>query len=289
MRLTWFVAATTLCIATVAHADGKLYTLSGSGLPRDLRTAPAELTRVFARSLEAEPMMPTIEEAAQILECELETKSCLESIARTAKTSKIMFGRVVKTDDGVVVKLTTFELGDAASEKSFSLEGDTVDALADALTQKLDKPRRVPPPPPIQDDPEAPPTKQDPLPPTPTDVDQPVAAGKISKGSWALIIGGGAATLAGGGFLLSANQLRGDLRKLPTDTLADIRRLQSVERAGKLRTQVGGALMLAGGAVMTVGIVRAAIQRREPSTEKPMIDVVPERGGASILFTVGWP
>jgi hypothetical protein len=296
VRLTWFVVAAVTSFTATAHADGKLYPLSGSGLPKSLRSAPAELTRVIAKSFDAETTMAPIEDAAQLLECELDTKACLESIARTAKTDKIHFGSVTPINGGVAVRVTTFTLGEGSKVRAYSLEGENVDALADALTEELTaKARRTPPKgkDKVKEEPVDPPETPEETPeetrlePT-TEPGEPKATGTITNGTWGLIIGGGAGVVVGGGFLLSANSLKGEIQRQPTETRQDIDRLLALEKAGKLRTQIGGALMVAGGAALTVGIVRAMIQRREPA-EKPMIDVVPERGGASVIFTLGWP
>jgi hypothetical protein len=296
MRMTWFVVVA--LTAGTAHADGKLYPLSGSGLPKTLRGAPAELTRVLAKSLDAEVTMAPIEDAAQLLECNLTAKPCLESIARNAKTDKLHFGSVSSINGGVAVSVTTFTLGEGSKARSFYLEGETVDALAEGLAEELAAKAKKPPKPkepkePKQDkqdepvEPTEPPVANDP-PPTTTDTEQePIVRGKITTGTWGLVIGGGIGVLAGGGFLLSANSLEAQVRRQPTETRADIDRLLALEKAGKLRTQIGGALMIAGGAALAIGAVRAVIQRREVTNEKPMIDIVPERGGASVLFTVG--
>lgn len=273
-----------MLFATTAHAEStKLFPLAAGNLPRTFRTAPAELTRVLAKSLDVEAAIAPIDDAAQMLDCDVMSRSCLEAIARTSKVDKIIFGRVDARDDGVIVKLTTFDAGSGVQNRKYDIDGETVDALVEALTaqlankptrkaQRIDKPIE-PTDPPVQ--------------PT-TEPAQPAATGKITTGTWGLIIGGAIATGAGGVFMLSANSLRGDLQKAPDATAADIQRIRAIERAGKLRMQIGGALMIGGGAVLTVGIVRAMLQRREPSTEKPMIDVVPEKGGASVTFTVGF-
>jgi len=64
--------------------------------------------------------------------------------------------------------------------------------------------------------------------------------------------------------------------------------MQALEDRARTRFRIGGVLMVAGGAVATIGVIRAVMQRRVPREEQPMVDVVPEIGGASVLFTVGW-
>ena len=69
----------------------------------------------------------------------------------------------------------------------------------------------------------------------------------------------------------------------------EIRRLQGIERAAKLRIYAGTGFAIAGGAVATAGIIRALIQRKAPSQEQPLVDVVPENGGASVFLNLRWP
>jgi hypothetical protein len=281
LRSTWFVVAIVLCLAAPARADGvtKLFPLSGSTLPRSLRAVPAELTRVLAKQFDAEVGNVPIEDAVELMECDLGARTCVERVAKSVGASKVIFGRIERRAAGMVLELSQFSAAQGLTRRTIVLDGDTADALATSLTERLDeRPKSKEPKQPIDE-----------LPPTTKPLPEPVQTpGVVTTGTWAMVIGGGATVAAGAGFLLSANRLAAQVRRAPTETRADIDRLRALEQAGKSRTQIGGALMAVGGVVTTIGIVRMVMQRRESQTEKPLIDVVPEQGGASVLFTVGW-
>ncbi len=268
------VAALVLATGT-AHADSraKLFPLSSS---KSMRSSAGALTDVIARSFGAETATVTIDDAAGVLGCSLADRSCLESIADSAGVSKIVFGRVQKTDDGATVKITTFEVGKNESQRTFTLTGDSTDALVDSLTEALDdkvRSEKKPAPQPVDIDP----------PPVP----EPRGSG-VTTGTWAMIIGGGVTLGVGLGVVVSANSVKRELSRAPSNTAADIEYIIALEKAGKQRVQIGGAIAAVGGVVATIGVIRMVVQKRAPRPEEPRLDVVPESGGASVLFTMGW-
>jgi hypothetical protein len=276
------VALTLVLLANVASAEpAKIFQLSGPSLPASLKTAPEKLTQVLATAFGAKVSIVSIEDAADMVNCSLTAQSCLEDIASKAAVKRIIFGRVDARDDGmgatsmVVVKLTMFDAAKGEQQRNFTLAGDTTADLVTALEEKLD----------LAAKPEEKPTKVEPK-PTPAQP-SPTTSGGVTTSTWVMIVGG--AVTMGGGFALigSANGLRRQVAQAPTDTLADIDRLRQLETAGRQRMQIGAGVAALGGVITTIGVVRLVMQKRS-QPEKPMLDVVPENGGAMVTFRMGW-
>jgi len=291
LKRTWLIAVV-ICLAVPARADGitKVFPLSHKTLPDALKTAPAELTRVLAKSFGAEIANVQIEDAAELKECNVGSEKCLNVISRSVGASKIVFGRLDRREGGYTVALTTFDSTEGERLADYLIKGDSPEALAASLAEKLDKGAkvklRIEEPAPIKV--EVPPaTPAEPR--EPVEDPEPAPRGRVTKGTWGMIIGGGIAVAAGTVFVVSGRSLNEDIKHAPTTTLEEIRQMQALEDRARSRFRIGGALMIAGGAVATVGVIRAVMQRRTPRQEQPMLDVVPEVGGASVLFTVGWP
>jgi hypothetical protein len=290
LKRPWLAIAVVLCLAGPARADGitKVFPLSHPPLPAALRTAPAELTRVLAKAFKAEIANVQIEDAAELKECNVGSERCLTVITRSVGASKIIFGRLDRREGGgYTVSLTTFDSLEGERLADHVIKGDSPEALATSLGEKLgEKPRvKVEEPAPSEVDAPPPPVT---VPDEPIDT-EPVARGRVTKGTWGMIIGGGIAVAAGTVFVASGRSLNADIGNAPATTLEEIRQIAALEDRARTRFRIGGALMAVGGAVATLGVIRAVMQRRAPQQEQPMVDVVPEVGGASVLFTVGWP
>ena len=288
MRTTWLAIAVVLCLAAPAGADGlstKVFPLSSATLPDALKTAPAELTRVLAKAFDAELASVQIEDAAELKECNVGSEKCLATISRSVGADRIIFGRLEPRDGGYTLALTTFSGLEGEHLVDYVIKGDSPESLAASLGDKLGqraKAEPAPAPAPIEVNP--PPVAPKPEPVEPVEV----ARGRVTKGTWAMILGGGIAVAAGTVFVVSGQGLNEDIRHAPVDTLPQIRQMQALEDRARTRFRIGGTLLVAGGAVATIGVIRAVLQRRTPREERPMLDVVPEDGGASVLFTVGW-
>lgn len=256
-----------------AHAESKLFPLGASGLPKSMKAMPGELTRVLASSLGAETTKVAIEDAAALLECSLADRTCLEAIAKEVGVKTILFGRIERDRGVVVVTVTTFDTGKGESRRVFELSGDTTEAMSDSLRQALEiKPV------------EKPVTRTIDVTPTPA----PAPTGGVTTATWGMVIGGGVTLGVGLGFLVSANSLRAKVATAPTETRTDIERLVALETAGKQRMQIGAGLSAIGGLVTTIGIVRMVVQKRSARPDEPRLDVIPEAGGATVRFSMGW-
>jgi hypothetical protein len=270
--LAIIVLATNTAAAETKSA--KIFQLSAPGLPKAFKTAPEKLTQVLAQSFGAEVSIVPIEDAAEMMECSLTARACLETIATSAKVKRIIFGRLEVRDDKAIIKLTLFDMEKGESGRSFSVSGETTKDLVTALEEALDLAKQETPAP-------------TPVAPKPTPAAPTVESRGPTTGTWAMIVGGGVVLGAGLAFMASANALRAEAQRAPTATREDIDRLIVLERAGKRRVEIGGGLMAIGGLVATVGIVRMVMQRSS-APEKPLVDVVPTPGGMQVVFTRSW-
>jgi hypothetical protein len=285
LKRTLAIAIVCLFAAPAWADDGvtKVFPMTGTRLTKQKSDAPAVLTRAMAKSLAAGVASFPIDDAAGLMGCDLDSMKCLVSVAKSVSATKIVFGTVQGTDRGAIIRVTTFDTAVGEdSERRFVLTGDTSVALAEQLVYVLEhggNAKTKPEP----TEPETPETTKPPI--APPDPDPPAKPTGVTNGTWAIVIGGAAVTAAGAGFLISTNSLRTELGRAPKDTIDEINHVRDIERAGKLRTNIGAGLMVAGGAITTVGIVRMILQKRESRGEH-VIDVVPEKGGASVFFTM---
>jgi len=135
---------------------------------------------------------------------------------------------------------------------------------------------------------ETPPTSPAPEPLAPDDGPA-RAGGHITASTWGILGGGAVGAAAGAGFLISARHLKGVLERSPRETTADFYRLTEIERAGRIRAEIGGVLVVAGGAALAVGAVRAYLQhgRGKPDSMERSIALVPVEGGGAALVLAG--
>jgi hypothetical protein len=303
-----------------AQSPTKVFPLTGKRLPRQYTKAPEVLARAIAKTAGGEVATTKIEEVAQSLDCDIDTDSCLDSIMKTMRARRIVFGTIVaKADGGATVRLTWFD--GTANEQRINLEGEDSEALAESLVYGLtDGARNAPPKPRVplskpSDRTERVTERLTERPTEPTEkprakeetIDKPVEKPRrddkeIDLGlppppaeksgtdtlTIGLIAGGAAATLVGAGFLVSANSLKDEVNHAPTATYDDLVYLQSLEHAGKLRMGIGFGLIAAGVGTGAVGVWRL-LSHHEPTRSERALTFVPERGGASVVWTMGWP
>jgi len=236
LRSTWLAIAIVLCLAGPARADGttKVFPLSHQALPDAMKTAPAELTRVLAKAYRAEIANVQIEDAAELKECNVGSEKCLNVISKSVGASKIIFGRLDRREGGYTVSLTTFDSLEGEQLEDFLIKGDSPENLAASLTEKLEqgsKPK-VEEPAPIEVEVPPPSVPEEPI------ERAPVANGRVTKGTWGMIIGGGIAVAAGTVFVISGRSLNDDIRNAPTTTLAEIARCR---RSRIVRARASGS------------------------------------------------
>jgi hypothetical protein len=251
----------------------KVFPLSGSLLKEPMLDAAEVLTKTLARSLGASVSRKPIEDEAG---CDLRLDSCLDDVVKTAGVQRIVFGTVTsRLRGGVIVRLTWYD-GQGEEQRRYVLTGDTTEELASQLEHRLaghDNGSETEP----GDEPPAKPSKPK-APPAPS------PAGRTTTTIWVVLGGGIASTAVGGGLLLSTYSLRDQVKRAPTNTSADFAYLTQLEDAGRKRTWIGGALMAAGAALGAYDMYRYVDER----DQHPAVDVVPEKGGASVLVTLPW-
>jgi len=263
----------------------QVFPLTGADLPAERRGTTERLTRALAESIDAEVSSVAIEDAAGLLECDVEATSCLESVSKSVGNKQLVFGTVTQGSGNVLkVTLTRFRPGPDRQQQTYELTGER-EAYPDELVRKA-APLFGGTPRPVIDTPPAEPISS-PSGPTTSPVDEP-PRGKITAGTWALIGGGAVGVALGIGFRVSASGIADDVNTFPTpQSRADFDQLTTLEDRGTLHTRLGIGLIAVGGVALTAGIVRAVLQRKAaPREDDRVVNVTPIRGGAAI--TVSW-
>ncbi len=281
--------------------------IPSSPLPAAQAGAPAALTDALVALLEGVTTDRSLDEFGKKLRCDIEVSACLDAVARSLVTGQLVYGTITAAPGSKLkVKLVRFDsakTGSAMHQRTFTLTAQTPKRLGKQLARlaaemfdrqpAVDVDEPEPTPPPTRDIETIDVTEPDPDPDPAPPEDAP-AAGRITGSTWGILGGGAVGVAAGAGFLFSARGLRGTLEAAPRETVDDFRRLTAIERAGRIRTQVGGALLVTGGAALAVGAVRAILQRRggggggggSESLERS-VALMPIEGGAAIVFSGG--
>lgn len=306
-------ASAVLMAAAPARADDapRVFPLTAtSPLPPELSGVAPALTAALADLLGGEAVESSLEDLGKQLRCDLEMSTCLDAVARALKTGQIVYGTFAAAPEGKLkVKLVRFDsakMGSELHQRTFVLTARTPKRLGKQLARSaapmFDRP--VPAEPVVQGEPEPaepaeatePAKSTEPAEPTPIEPSSTPASeggpasGGITKTTWGLIGGGALGGAVGVGFLLAARSLEGELAAAPRATVMDFRRLTEIERAGRIRMQIGTTLAVAGAAALAVGVVRAVIQRGGKSTSTSLersVALVPVEGGATLVFSRG--
>lgn len=289
MRIVTSLVVLAIAAGPVMAEPTQVFPLTGADLPPERRGTIERLTRAIADSIDAEVSSVAIEDAAGLLDCDVEATSCLELVSKSVDNKQLVFGTVTQGKGNVLrVTLTRFRPGPDRQQQTYEITGET-EAYPDELVRKAaalfggPQPGTVTTPVDPPDDTITPPG----MPATPDVTDEP-AAGAITASTWGLIGGGAVGIAIGIGFRVSASGISDDVTSFPQpQTRADFDRLTALEDRGRLHAQVGVALIVVGGVALTAGIVRAVLQRQSPPKEADrVVSVVPIRGGAAI--TVSW-
>lgn len=324
-------SAVVLAVAPApARADSapRIFPLEAtSPLPPNLADAAEGLTDALVALLDGVTTDRSLADFGKKLRCDIEVSTCLDAVARSLVTTQLVYGTFEAAPGGKLkVKLVRFDSAPQGSEmfrRTITLTAQTPKRLGKQLGQlaavMFDMPAPVEPvgtpsglgprteertEPVDRTEPREPREPAEPREPTPPPgetivLDDP-PAGRITKGTWGLIGGGALGAAVGAGFLLSTGSLERLVATAPRETVADFRRLTEIERAGRIRTQVGGTLLVVGGAVLATGIVRAVLQRGaggggessdardgKGSLERSLSLVPVEGGGAAIVLFGG--
>lgn len=280
--------------SSTASAGGSItvFPLSAGKLPTALAKAPQKMTDALAKLVDAEVANVPIEDAAGLLDCDPEATACLETVSKSVKAKRIVFGSISTDEEGVVkVTVTRFDPGPDRQQRTFSLVSTTADGMAEELARvaaPLFGKRQ-----PLVDEP---PPPDDPLekdgkdlvldPPKPE-----TPHGTITGTTWGILGGGAAVTGLGVLFLVQASGIADDVRAAPRNTPDDFARLTALEDKGSTRQKLGISLTAVGGVGLAYGIYRAISERSHPASEPTALRVtpVPLDDGAALVLTMGLP
>jgi hypothetical protein len=280
-----------------------------SPLSPELADAPSVLTDALADLIDGVTTERSLADFGKKLRCDVEMSTCLDAVARSLVTSRLVYGTFAAMPGGKIkVKLVRFDSAKAGSEmyqRAFTLNAQTPKRLGKQLARSAAAMFDRQPPPdevvrpaslgkvekeePVVVTEETPEPGPKPVEPASPSDDGP-AHGRITGSTWGILGGGALGVAVGAGFLISARGLAAELEQAPRATETDFRRLTAIERAGRIRMEVGGTLLVAGGAALAVGAVRAYLQhsRGKPESTERSIALVPMAGGgAAIVFAGG--
>lgn len=272
-----------IATTTSAWADPtQVFPLTGE-LPPESRGTLDRLTSAIADLVDGEISSVSIEDAAGLLECDVEATPCLEKVSSSVGGKQLVFGTVVKGEGTTLkVTLTRFRPGPDRQQQTFEIT-DQDEAYPDELARKAAPLFGITPRATRAIEPEPPVAPTEPI----VDGDR---AGTITAGTWGLIGGGVLGVMVGTGFTVSARGLRADVENAPRETRDDFDRLVALEDKGQFRTRAGAVLLVAGGVALTAGLVRAMLQRQSPARdEEQVVSVTPISGGAAVFVTWRMP
>lgn len=284
MKLVTPLALIAMAASPAAAEPTQVFPLVGADLPPERRGTTERLTRAIADAFEGEVSSVPIEDAAGLLECDVEATSCLEQVSKSVGNKQLVFGTVTPGTGKVLkVTLTRFRPGPDRQQQTYEITGET-EAYPDELVRKaaplFGGNAQVDEPP---DEPDAPPEE-----PVKGLVDE-APPGNITAGTWGLIGGGVVGVAIGIGFRVSASGIADDIAALPTpQSRADFDQLTELEDRGALHVRIGTALIAVGGIAVAAGIVRAVVQRKSPARpDERVVSLAPIAGGAAITVTWG--
>jgi len=284
MRIAMGLVMIALAASPVWAEPTQVFPLTGTDLPPERRGMAERLTRAIADSIDAEVSSVAIEDAAGLLDCDIESTSCLELVSKSVGDKQLVFGTIVQGAGTVLkVTLTRFRPGPDRQQKTYEITGAT-EAYPDELVRKAAplfggtplvnlKP---------------PDETVGPVGPTPVEpVDAP--HGTITPGTWALVGAGVVGIAVGIGFRVSASGIEEDVIAFPMpQTRANFDELTALEDKGKLYKGLGAGLVVVGSVALGAGIARAILQRSaSPGEDNRVIGVTPLRGGAALTLTWG--
>jgi len=263
----------------------QVFPLTGTDLPAERRGTADRLTRAIADSIDAEVSSVAIEDAAGLLDCDVEVTSCLELVSKSVGNKQLVFGTVIPgKGKALKVTLTRFRPGPDRQQQTYEISGET-EAYPDELVRKAASLFGGARPTAVMTEPEEPvaPGVTATVPP----IDEP-PPGTITASTWALIGGGAVGVAIGIGFRVSASGISDDVNAFPQpQTREDFDRLTDLEDRGTRQTRLGTGLIVVGGVALAAGVVRAVLQRKSPAPEERVVGVMPIRGGAAITVTWG--
>ncbi len=222
------------------------------------------------------------DDLAAVAGCADDGDACLQSVAQEMGVAHVIMGKVAAQGDKLSVSLALHDLGVGTRRRTVVVAADDQDRFRLEATAFLDN--KEPPPPKVV------------APPPPAVVAPPVtgqptnggfALGRVKPYTWGIV--GGGVVLAGIGAVLYtlAADKQDEIDRAPTDTLADLQRLESLESDGKNLATLGNAATVVGALAVGAGVTLAILQGRRAG-ERPRVSAAPTIGrGLGVVVTVG--
>ena len=290
--------AFTLGFAATASADRspRVFPFTGVRLDADDAAVPVAMARAIARELHAKMMAGTVEDAVAVMGCDPEQTTCLDSMMQAIPAQSIVYGTVTRNLSGKLkVIVTRYTAGEDKDQQSYVIKAQDPDRAVDELIAQsrpqfgLEVERATPVDGPRG--PTGPTTRLTGRPPTGVDdpVGGPHSTSGITNGTYAMIGVGGAATVVGIGFIVSAQSIRNQVNGFEPKTRQDFVTLNALERAGAIRAGIGYGL-IGGGLLLGVYGIYRAVHEREPARSDPSstttdLTITPTAGGAALVFS----
>ena len=283
-------ALTAMSNAAMAQRARSLTVFPLEGEPAALR---APLTKSVvdssrSRGLKVTEAGSAFADTALLLGCDPETAGCQKRILGQIGTSQAIYGTIAPAGpdrpDSVVVSLTLIKRKSAPVKQSFTVVGSSdPQRAAQELSGFI---------PALFGD--APVVSAEPIvvPPDKSPSDESGGGPlRMDSTNWALVGGGGGLVATGAILWLSADSKQGEIDDAPTDTVADLERLEDLESSARTRANIGNVLVAAGLIAASVGVVRAFMQGRSssesppPPGNRPEVTPMPVQGGAGLTLT----
>ncbi len=277
-------AAITLCLGAptaLAKPSTTVFPLTAPNLPLKIASAPEELSKALADELGGDVAKMPIDDAAGIAGCDADATTCLETVADNFRSKRLVFGSIVMIDERrLKVSLTRFDMaGPERLQRTFTVKGsveDMADELVELSRSLFDGSKeKEPEPDPIILDP------------------KPVSSGETSGSTIVILVGGGAMTLVGAGFLYSSYSISQDVVSFKPKTEADFQRLLPLEQKGAQRQLIGTVLTGVGAVALGYGLIRLVLDRSSGASESSSLSrrltPVPVQGGAAVVYSMELP
>lgn len=284
--------------ALIMPFDGKMASAPDLGAKLQKRLASAADKAGIKYELGKVPAA----EVAMMAGCDPDRKACRAQIAGLLEADLVITGSIGKAH-GKSVKVTVIKYDKSGdkSELSRDLTGKTADDLAAQIdpvaeellppleteattetateteTETTKKPVETEPPPPA---PVPPPEAVAPPPTGQPGTDTSFSLSAVKPYTWA-VLGGGAAFLAGGVVaLLSAEGKQDDIDGAPSDSVADLEALESLESSARTRFRLSYGLFAVGTVLVGGGAALMVTQGREAVSIAPQ----PMPGGGGVAM-----
>lgn len=277
--------------ASAGEPPTLVFAAEGDALPP---ATTAELTAALMRAATAEGLSPrqpdaSLRDAAELLECDPGTVTCLDSVSATMEGRALLAATATPSGDAIAIHLTWYRRGQPLVARDFEVPaGAAAGPALEEEARALLRGGAAPAPPAA-----APRSSSEPaaavLAPTPERTR--FSLRRVRPYAWA--VAGAGVVLLGTGlvFASKASGLRDDVDEAPRDTVADLEHLQDLEDEGARATSLSSGFLITGGVALAAGAALVIWQGLQRPEERPAVTVapVPIEGGAALFVHVEVP